>query len=54
MDNVFKYIEENKGIDIEQFYLYKVKVGLYLGFYFIFFIQLEYFFFCCYDYGEYG
>lgn len=27
MDNVFRYIEFNKGIDIEEFYLYIVKVG---------------------------
>lgn len=29
MDNVFRYIEFNKGIDIEEFYFYIVKVGFF-------------------------
>lgn len=53
MDNAFKYIEENKGIDTEQSYPYHAKVSLHPGPYFIQFIQLELFPFCCHAYGEY-
>lgn len=38
MDNAFKYIEENKGIDTEQSYPYRAKVGPHPGPYFISFI----------------